>query len=104
MASTLDVPALAKGFNLVVLALCVVCSVAFVIGYHSYFSVLIGVEVSVLAAFQLAIELGQPVSFLDMLRASLPGVLGLNGQLVTSIVLVLFLFGMGTFGIVRSSL
>lgn len=99
----LDVPALAKGLNLLVSILSVTCAISFMAGEGSYLSVLIGVETAAFAAALAIVEL-QLDPPLSIVRSVAPGATTLKGEAFLALLMVLFLFAMGTFGVVMALL
>ena len=97
----LDVPALAKGLNLLVSILCVACAIAFMSEEGSYLSVIIGLETAFFAAALACVEL-QLDPPLSILRSVVPFVTTLRGEAFVAVLGVLFLFAMGTFGVVMA--
>ena len=97
----LDVPALAKGLNLLVSILCVACAIAFMSEEGSYLSVIIGLETAFFAAALACVEL-QLDPPLSVLRSVVPFVTTLRGEAFVAVLGVLFLFAMGTFGVVMA--
>ncbi|KAH8072170.1 phosphoglycerate mutase [Aureococcus anophagefferens] len=95
---SIDVPALAKGLNLVVGALIAICAVVFMASNGSYLAVVVGLETIVFAALLLIVEL-QADPALATVRQVAPFANTPRGEVLVSVLTGLFLFGMGAFGI-----
>ena len=70
----LDVPALAKGLNLLVSILCVACAIAFMSEEGSYLSVIIGLETAFFAAALAARRFAEAFRLNTIPSANLPRV------------------------------
>mmetsp|Transcript_12338 Transcript_12338/g.37956 ORF Transcript_12338/g.37956 Transcript_12338/m.37956 type:complete len:161 (+) Transcript_12338:290-772(+) len=98
MDGPVDVPALAKGLNIVVAALVVICSIVFMASQGSYLSVLVGLETMLFAAVLGVVETRADPP-LSQIRAVAPFLCTPPGELFVSGLAVLFVFAMGAFGI-----
>ena len=95
---TIDLPALAKGLNLVVGALIIICSIVFMASNGSYLAVVVGLETIVFSVALLVVEL-QADPVLGTIRQVAPFVNTQKGEILVALLTALFLFGMGSFGI-----
>lgn len=94
-----DVPALTKGLSLCTGILAIICSIVFMAEVQTYLSVVVGLETAVFASIMLIIEVQAPEPAIEKLRQFAPMMLSIPGQLFLSILMALFLFAMGAFGI-----
>mmetsp|Transcript_3004 Transcript_3004/g.11442 ORF Transcript_3004/g.11442 Transcript_3004/m.11442 type:complete len:180 (+) Transcript_3004:73-612(+) len=99
MGESVDVPALTKGLSLCVGVLVIICCIVFMAGVATYLSVVVGLETMIFAIIQLVIEVQAPEAVIDKLRTDLPTLLSAPAQVFLSVVIALFLFAMGAFGI-----
>ena len=95
---SLDVPALAKGLNLVVGALIIICSLVFMVSNGSYLAIVVGLETIIFSVILVVVEL-QADPLLATIRQVAPFLNTIKGELFVSVLIMLFLFGMGAFGI-----